>query len=141
MNKIFYIVTLILIFCACTSSFGQNKTISGRIIDEHFNPLADAVIQTLDSAFTARADKDGNYVLTVPNKTKRIKAWAVGMETEVFKLSNNCKFNLILFDDIIAEFETEVKHQERYKKRKRELPGLYKEAIKKGMIDENKPCS
>ncbi|MBX0331795.1 carboxypeptidase-like regulatory domain-containing protein [Pontibacter sp. HSC-14F20] len=93
------------------------------------NPLADAVIQTLDSVFTARADKDGNYVLTVPNKTKRIKAWAVGMETEVFKLSNNCKFNLILLDDIIAEFETVEEHQERYKKRKRELPRLYKEAI------------
>ncbi|WP_255593705.1 carboxypeptidase regulatory-like domain-containing protein [Pontibacter sp. HSC-14F20] len=129
MNRNFYIVTLVLIFCSCINSFGQNKTISGRIVDEHMNPLADAVIQTLDSVFTARADKDGNYVLTVPNKTKRIKAWAVGMETEVFKLSNNCKFNLILLDDIIAEFETVEEHQERYKKRKRELPRLYKEAI------------
>lgn len=141
MNRNFYIVTLVLIFCSCINSLGQNKTISGRIIDEHFNPLADAVIQTLDSAFTARADKEGNYVLTVPNKTKRIKAWAVGMETEVFKLSNNCKFNLILFDDIIAEFETVAEHKKRYKKRKRELPRLYKEAINKGIISENKPCS
>lgn len=141
MNRNFYIVTLILIFCSCTNSFGQNKTISGRIIDEHFNPLGEAVIQTLDSTFTARADKNGNYVLTVPKKTKRIKAWAVGMETETFKLSNNCKFNLILFDNIIAEFETVAEHQERYKKRKRELPRLYREAINKGIIEENKPCS
>jgi len=141
MNKYFYIVTLIIIFCSCINSFGQNKTITGRIIDEHFNPLADAVIQTLDSAFTARADKDGNYVLTVLNKTKRIKAWAVGMETETFKLSKDCKFNLILFDDIIAEFETKAEHQERYKKRKRELPRLYREAINKCISDENKPCS
>lgn len=141
MNKNFYIVTLIIIFCSCTNSFGQNKIISGRIVDEHFNPLADAVIQTLDSAFIARADKDGNYVLTVPNKTKKIKAWAVGVETETFKLSNNCKFNMILLDDIIAEFETKAAHQERYKKRKRGLPRLYKEAINKGIINENKPCS
>ncbi|MER2998943.1 carboxypeptidase-like regulatory domain-containing protein [Pontibacter populi] len=132
---------MILIFCSSTNSFGQNKIISGRIIDEHLNPLADAVIQTLDSTYAARADKDGYYVLKVPEETKRIKAWAVGMETETFNLSNNCEFNLILFDNIIAEFETKAEHQERYKNRKRELPRLCKEAINKGIIDKNKPCS
>lgn len=140
MNRVFYLTTVIVIFI-CIDLRGQNRTITGRIIDEHLNPLSGAVVQTLDSTFTARADKNGHYVLTVPNGTKRIKAWSIGMETDTFKIPDNCNFNIILLDDIIAEFETVKEHKKRYKKRKRELPKLYNEAVRKGIFDESKPCS
>jgi CarboxypepD_reg-like domain len=130
---------ILLLFC-CIGLNAQNKTISGKIIDEHFQPLQNAIIQTLDSNYITRSDNDGFYKMTIPESTKKIKIQYVAMETDSFNVKGKCEINIILLDDLIVEFETEKQHKKRLRKRKRQLSNLYKKAIRKGIIELDKPC-
>ena len=118
----------------------QTKVISGKIIDEHFNPLPNATIITLDSSLVAYADKKGLYTMTVPTNTKWIEVRYIAMETDRFSIKNKCEINIILLDDLIVEFETEKEHNRRLKKRRKQLSKLYKKAVREGIFGENKTC-
>ncbi len=141
MKKVIYLTAFFVTFGLYLPSIGQTKAINGRIVDEHLTPMSGAYMQTVDSSYTSKADNKGYYSITIPDSVRQIKVWFIGMESEIINLSDFCEFNIILLDDIIAEFETQQEHKMRYQKRKRELPKKRIEAIKRGIIEENKTCS
>ena len=130
----------IILIGVCCNSAAQEKKLSGKIIDQHLNPLPWVLIQTLDSTYYTNTNENGLYSLNLPEKTKKVKIKCIGMETEVIKINNYCHFDIILLDDIIVEFETNNQHIKSYKKRKKELPKLYKESIKKGILLGKRKC-
>jgi hypothetical protein len=134
------ITSICLIVLTISGLFGQTKTVSGRVLDEHLSPLPGAIIQTPDSVYQVRADKNGYYSIELPSKAKKLRAINIGMETETFKLGDYCMFNIILLDDLIVEFETEKEHLRSYRKRQRERKKIYNKAIRLGILSTNQPC-
>ena len=53
------------------SAFCQTKTITGKIINEDFEILNGATIQSLDSIYTAQSDDKGEFRLEVPKNCKK----------------------------------------------------------------------
>jgi hypothetical protein len=115
--------------------------LTGRVLDEHLTPLSGVKIQTGDSSNIAVTDEHGYYSIQIPQSTNRIHVWQIGMENETFKIRKYCIFNIVLMNMIIAEFETPKEHKSRLKGRKKKRPNIYREAINKDLITENKPCS
>ncbi len=128
------------IMLTISGMIGQTKTVSGRVMDEHLEPLPGAIIQTLDTLYQVRADENGYYSMELPNIIKNLRVINIAMETETFKLGDNCVFNIILLDDMIVEFETEKDHLRSYKKRRKGRKKIYQKAIRKGVLSPNKPC-
>ncbi|MBF9253491.1 carboxypeptidase-like regulatory domain-containing protein [Pontibacter sp. 172403-2] len=138
------VVRLLFVFLVTlltTSTYGQTKVLTGRTIDEHFQPLSNAAIHTIDSTFTTRADEDGYFRIEVPVNTSKLVAWYVGLETDTFNIESKCYINMLLLDDIKIEFQTVEEAKKFDKKRKKHKKPLYKEAIKKGILKEEKFCS
>ena len=50
----------------------QNRTVSGRVLNDKNVPLERVSITTPDGAFGTQTDKDGYYRITVPNATKTL---------------------------------------------------------------------
>ena len=130
-----------LIALVASSVFGQTKVLTGRIIDEHFEPLSNAVIQTVDSTITTRADNDGNFKIEVPVNCSKLVAWYIGFETDTFNIEDKCHLNMILLDDVKIEFQTVEEAMKFEKRRKKDTKPLYKEAIRRGVLKEEKSCS
>jgi len=130
-----------LIALVAFSAFGQTKVLTGRIIDEHLEPLSNAVIQTVDSTITAQTDNDGYFRIEVPATTTRLVAWYIGFETDTFNIEDRCHLNMILLGDVKIEFQTVEEAIKFEKRRKKETKPLYKEAIRKGILKEEKYCS
>ena len=137
--KYFFFLLNIMFVLNCNA---QSKIISGKIIDEHFEPLTNAVIQTLDSLIFVKADNLGYYEIEVPITTEKLNAWYVAMESNTFSVKDKCNVNIILLDDLIIEFNTVEESKKFYNKRvKKGLKPLYKKAIKEGVFNIEKPCN
>ncbi|MBC2844893.1 carboxypeptidase-like regulatory domain-containing protein [Winogradskyella flava] len=141
MSKLRLIITVLVLFFSPIDLFGQTKTVSGQVLNEHLEPLSKVFIHTLDMQFKTTSDENGNYSITLPKDTKVLKIQCIGQESETIKVLNHCILNIILLDDIIAEFETKEEHLKDYIKRNKEIGKKYKRAIEKGLFGENKPCN
>ncbi len=131
---------LILLLGVSIVGNAQERNLRGRIIDEHFNPLSGAMIQSKDSVFYSITNEMGYYSLNLPSDTKKIRVSCIGMESEVIKIGKYCRFDIILFDDMIAEFETQKEHFKAYKRRRKQVHKLYEKAKRKGIIKNKESC-
>jgi hypothetical protein len=132
--------TLILLLGTFLIGHSQERNLSGKIIDEHLEPLNGAKIQSKDSAFSSITDEMGYYSLNLPSQVKKVRISCIGMESEIVKIGKNCRFDIILFDDMIVEFETKKEHLKAYKRRRKQLRKLYEKAKIAGIIKGQEPC-
>ena len=133
-------IFLSLIFCH-TSINSQTRRIEGRILDEHLTPLSGVKISTVDSEQLCKSDKNGYYMIELDNSVKKIKALHVGMETETIILNDrHCVVNIILLDNITAEFETREEHLQRYQERTKGIQKLFEKAVKERLFSEKTKC-
>ena len=117
--------------------FCQTKTITGKIINEDFEVLNGATIQTLDSIYTTQSDDKGKFRLEVPMNCKRIQVWLIGMEPEKVKLKSRCYVNIVLVNDVVVEFETIDEPKQDYLNRRRRADSeVFKKAYEQGIFTE-----
>ena len=67
-------------------SFGQNKTVTGRVTDANGNPVPGATVSVKGTHISKAADNNGAFELSVPAATKKLFITASGqepMETEI----------------------------------------------------------
>lgn len=79
-----------------TSSFAQNRTITGVIKDEKGATLPGASISTNDKKITALSDINGNFSITVPQSSKTLLVTFVGMEDKQIALGKNTSYELTM---------------------------------------------
>ncbi len=132
------ITTIILFAIVNCNVYGQTKIITGKVIGEDFEILNSAVIQTVDSVYSTRANDSGEFELKVPKNTTKIQAWFIGMETEQFQLKSRCHLNIILINDIIVEYETVKEARKDYQRRRSKADKLFKKAYDLGIFKEKK---
>jgi hypothetical protein len=61
-----------IILLLVTHVSGQTRTLTGKIIDDEFNPLAQVSIFRADTVLLAKSDMNGNFSITIPADTKAL---------------------------------------------------------------------
>ena len=130
-------ITLLLV----THVSGQTRTLTGKIIDNEFNPLAQVSIFRADTVLLAKSDSNGNFNITVPLDTKELIVADVGMEWKSLDLLSDCN-NLEIILQLAAtyDFMSPTKVDRLRKKEFDKLPGLHQSAFVKGIFKTDKPC-
>jgi len=128
-------ITLLLV----THVSGQTRTLTGKIIDNEFNPLAQVSIFTADTVLLAKSDSNGNFSITVP--TRALIVADVGMEWKSLDLLSDCN-NLEIILQLAAtyDFMSPAKVDRLRKKEFDKLAGLHQSAFAKGIFKTDKPC-
>jgi hypothetical protein len=130
-----------IILLLVTHVSGQTRTLTGKIIDDEFNPLAQASIFRADTVLLAKSDMNGNFSITNPADTKALIVANVGMEWKSLDLSSGCN-NLEIILQLAAtyDFMSPAKVDRLRKKEFDKLPRLHQSAFAKGIFKTDKPC-
>lgn len=120
---------------------GQTRTLTGKIIDNEFNPLAQVSIFSADTVLLGKSDKNGNFSITVPTHTKTLIVADVGMEWKRLDSLSDCSnLEVILQPMWTYDFKLPAKVDRLRKKQFDKLPALHQSAFQKGIFKAEKPC-
>ncbi len=124
-----------------THVIGQTRTLTGKVIDDEFNPLPLVSISNADTVLLATTDWNGNFSITIPPDTKTLIVATVGMEWKSLEISDSCSnLEIILLPRSTYDFMTLGKVDRLRKKQFDKLPTLHKSAFEKGVFKSEKPC-
>ena len=138
--KISTIVILILLFFNLHLN-GQTRTIIGRVICEHLEPLSGLDIENSDNFLLGKTDLDGRFKINIPQETDSLMFRYVGMEPTDIRLKKDCDtIEVVLMYDAIYDFMTSRKIDRLRKKRFDNLPILHSDAVKNGLFENNYIC-
>ncbi|MGC4104059.1 carboxypeptidase-like regulatory domain-containing protein [Ferruginibacter sp.] len=137
LRSIIFITTLFLV----TPTLGQTRTLTGKIIDQEFNPVYQARIYNADTVLLTMGDRVGNFSLAIPSGTKTLIFRALSMEPKRIELTDSCNnLEIILLSSYTYDFMTPAKVDRLRKKQFNKLPALHQAAFEKGIFETNKPC-
>ncbi len=137
LTKIYFGITLIFVI---QLSFGQNRMIKGKVIDQNLIEFPGVLIMSPESKVIDTTDFNGDFEFKYTNDIKTIKFVSILMQEEEIEITPNCNYiELILLDEWIYDYVS-VKRANRKKERdrKRLLPKLYEEAYQKGIFKNKK---
>ena len=90
------------------SAFAQNRTISGKVIDEAGEPVIGAAVTVVgNSRIGAATDLNGAFTLSVPAGAN-ISVESIGYQSQTFAIGNQTSFTIVLAEDTEMLEETVV---------------------------------
>jgi hypothetical protein len=123
------------------NTFGQTRTITGKVISEDLQVLPQVKILNSDTALLATTDIDGKFKIEIPADTKNLLIGAVGYEWASINLTNNCnKLDIILMNNGHYDYISLKKVDRLRMKRFKKLSELHLTAYQKGMFVTDEPC-
>lgn len=135
------ITILIILSSSIYSIYSQNKTIKGRIIDEHLEIIPGVSIIITDTVKIGYADLNGFFELDVPISVNKIMFYFPGIETAIINLSDNCdKVDLVMMYSVHYDFISLKKADRLRMKRFKKLPETHKKAYQMGLFTTDKTC-
>ena len=136
-KEIFLLITLFPI----VNVLGQTHTITGKVIDDRFDPVYGARIWNIDTLLLATTEIDGNFKIEIPVNTKTLIVGSVGTEWKSIYLAEDCNnLDVILLLRPTYDFTSARKVDRLRKKDFNKLPALHKSAFSKGIFKVDKPC-
>ncbi|MBT9395075.1 hypothetical protein KLP40_18050 [Hymenobacter sp. NST-14] len=139
MNKI--ILTCFAFIFLTNEICAQNKTVKGILVDESLAPLSYSFILINDTVEIGKTDLNGNFKVEIPIYTKNIWFKAVGFETALVELMDNCNYiELIMISSSSYDFFSPKKVKKIISKKFNKLPELHKQACSSGVFKENTIC-
>src|SRR5450432_1265336 len=77
-------------------SFGQNRILRGRVVDESGQPVAFASITFNGYSYGTNTDKNGNYIALISESYDSIVCTHVNYKSKSEKIEGNAIINLVL---------------------------------------------
>jgi TonB-linked SusC/RagA family outer membrane protein len=84
------------VLLATTSLLAQNRTVTGRVIDEKGSPISGVSVTSSEGRNGTKTDADGNFTLSVTEKTKSLKISYVGYSSIVQSIGDKSSFTIVL---------------------------------------------
>ena len=137
------LITIFILLSVSTSSlYSQNKTIKGRVIDNHFlNTLSYVTIMINDTVKVGRTDLKGFFQIDVPVSVRKILFGDVGLEPTTIELADTCnEVEVVMMLSGTYDFKTPKQVDKLRIKEFKKLPELHKEAFEKGLFKTDKAC-
>lgn len=97
-NRLFKILTLLLLVLCTTTVFAQNKTISGVVNDTNGEPLIGVNVSVKGTTIGIITDIDGKYTLEIPAKATIVFSY-IGYRTQEIPVGNQSTINVTLNED------------------------------------------
>jgi len=120
---------------------GQTRTVIGRVICEHLEPLPGLDIENSDNVILGKTDMDGRFKISIPQETDSLMFRYVGMEWTDIRLKKDCDtIEVVMMYDVIYDFMTSRKIDRLRKKRFDNLPNLHSNAVENGLFENNNTC-
>lgn len=117
------------------------KIIKGIVVDDFdFEPVMFADIRYNDSINIGRTDLNGAFRVIVPDSIKTLTFMSVGFEPMKVELCDDDYLEVIMISESSDCFLTIDESNEKTKKRFNQLDKLRKEALKRGIFQNKKPC-
>lgn len=119
-------------------SQAQNQVLNGKVIGQELTPLPAIQIKDEQGILLGETDFDGYFQINLPIDKNKISFQGIDYQTEIITIPKDCSFfQLILLYDWLFDFVSLKKAKKKLlKARKKELPLLYNEAIKKGVFEQ-----
>src|SRR5215207_1268185 len=90
-----------------TNILGQTRILTGKIIDNNFQPFIQVKIFNVDTGFLGKSDMTGDFSITIPSDTKKLIVADVGMEWKMLDISDSCNnLEIILLPTGTYDFMT-----------------------------------
>ncbi|MFC4263231.1 SusC/RagA family TonB-linked outer membrane protein [Ferruginibacter yonginensis] len=89
------ILTLLVAFAFVINAAAQDRTITGRIVDEKGAPISGVSVTSSDGKGT-KSDENGNYRIIIANGTKSLSFSSVNFETNKVQIKNESSFAIVL---------------------------------------------
>ncbi|MBL0145416.1 MAG: hypothetical protein IPP48_06315 [Chitinophagaceae bacterium] len=124
------------------SLYSQNKTIKGRVIDNHqLETLGYVLIIANDTVEVGKTDLDGFFKIDIPFSVNKLLLKSVGLEPAIIKLGDNCdEVEVVMMLSGSYDFKTLKKVDRLRKKEFKKLPELHKKAFEKGIFKSANIC-
>ena len=94
MRKLIFIVMAVFVFVL--NAAAQNRTVTGKVIDEKGVPLEGVSITSPNGKQGTQTDKDGTFSISVPNATKSLTFSIVNFESQSKTIGTNAVLNVSL---------------------------------------------
>lgn len=105
MRKLLVLLTAILFF---TGQLFAQKSITGKVIDEKGNPVANASVTIKGTSTGTITTEDGSYSLNVPESARQLEISAVGYATQTVDIAASRSFYSTALSAISKEIEEVV---------------------------------
>lgn len=120
---------------------GQTRTVIGRVICEHLEPLPGLDIENSNNVILGKTDMDGQFEISIPQETDSLKFRYLGMEWTDIRLQKDCDtIEVVMMYAITYDFMTLKKVDRLRKKRFDNLPNLHSDAMENGLFENNNIC-
>lgn len=135
-------VLLITFYSIAVLSYGQTRTITGKVIDEFdLNPISEVRIQSKDTVLLGTTDENGNFKIDLSSETNELLLSWLGMQWTSIKLSPGCvNVEVIMLLDGTYHYKSHKKVDRIRKERFNNLTRLHVNAISKGAFINETQC-
>jgi len=136
------LLILFIVFSLSTSSlYSQNKTVKGKVIDNHLETLPYVSIMMNDTVKVGRTDLNGYFQIEIPVSVRKLMFATVGIDWASIELEDKCdEVEVVMMLSGTHDFITLKKVDRIRMKRFKKLPELHKEAFEKGIFKTDKAC-
>ena len=90
------LLLLILTAFSFSTTFAQDRTISGTVSDESGKPLLGATVAVKNTSVSTSTNLSGNFTLNVPADGKELEISFVGMKTQEITIGDRSRFNVTM---------------------------------------------
>ena len=134
-------ISIIAFLLLALNTFGQTRTITGKIIGEHLEVISQVRIENSDTKVFGETGIDGKFKIEIPVNTTGLLIGGIGYEWASINLSAACDhLDIILMAHTSYDFITLEKVNILRRKRFKKLSDLHLTAYNKGIFITDKPC-
>jgi len=135
------LIVFLMIVVSAGSLYAQNKTIKGRVIDDHLETVPGAFIMINDTVKVGKTDLNGYFQIAIPTSVEKILFVSFVIESASIELTDECnEIEVVMMLSGTYDFITFKKIDRLRMKRFQQLPRLHKEAFEKGIFKTDKAC-
>jgi hypothetical protein len=134
-------ITIFAFFIITLQSFGQTRTITGKVLDDALNPLYGTVIMNNENREIGTADLNGDFVIQIPTGAGRLFFRYVGMETAIITIPSTCvHIEIIMIPQGNYHYSSSRKVDRERKSLYDKVPAFHLKAFEKGIFRLDSTC-
>ncbi len=137
----FTAIPILTILFLTTSTLGQTRIITGKIVETSFYSIPQFYITYADSMILVKTESNGIFKIEVPIAIKSLQFGGVGLEEKIINLSTDCNYlEIIMLYAGHYDFMSPRKVDRERKKYFNTLPKRRMEAYEKGIFKMATGC-
>lgn len=132
---------LIILLLSSVRSFGQTRTITGRVLFDDLSPCYGAKVWVHDSLEIGTSGLNGDFIIELPAHEEEIEIGMVGMEKASIGVPSACShIEIVMIVSGIYHYRSHKKIDRIRKGLFDKIPELHAQAFEKGVFTSPAPC-